>query len=68
MNEHDCAVMETTLKEHTRDIQHFYNKLDRMDDDLDSIKASLNQIKWLATGGLAFYVIDNVGLLEVLTR
>ncbi len=68
MNEHDCAVMDTTIKEHGRDIQHFYTKFSRQDAALNAIKASINQIKWAATGGLAFYVIDNVGLLEALTR
>ena len=68
MNEHDCAVMDTKIKEHGRDIKYFYEKFDRMDGDLDAIKASINQIKWTAVGGLAFYVIENVGLLEVLTR
>jgi hypothetical protein len=38
-----------------------------MDDDISAIKASINQIKWVATGGLAFYVIENIGLLEALT-
>jgi hypothetical protein len=59
--------MDTTIKEHGRDIKYFYTKFSRMDDDISAIKASINQIKWVATGGLAFYVIENIGLLEALT-
>ena len=68
MTEAELAVMNNTLNTHSRDIEHFYNKLELLYADLNTIKAALNQIKWVATGGLAFYVIENVGLIEAITR
>jgi hypothetical protein len=34
--------------------------------DIALIQASLNQIKYTVYGGLGFYVIDGIGLLETL--
>jgi hypothetical protein len=66
MNERDCAVMESRLASHEKSIEHIYISIDTMRRDIALIQASLNQIKYTVYGGLSFYVIDGIGLLETI--
>jgi|LWDU01.1.fsa_nt_gi hypothetical protein len=55
--EYDRAVMDTKIKEFGRDIKYLYGKLGRIEDNLDTIKRSVDEIKWVAVGGLSFYAL-----------
>jgi hypothetical protein len=66
MNEHDCAKLNAKVTRHSSQIQYLYESIERTNLDMTVIKESLKQIKWTVMGGLGFYVIDNIGILEAL--
>jgi hypothetical protein len=66
MNERDCAVMESRILQHEKQLTDITKSMDDMRDDIALIQASISQIRNLAYGAVAFYVVSNVGLLEAL--
>ncbi len=63
--EERVARMETTLDRHDSQITKLFSRVDETNKCIQKINNSMLQIKWSVYGAIGFYVISQVGILEV---
>ena len=52
------------IDEHEKELKKLYKSFEKIADFQEKTAKSSNAIKWLVIGGLAFYVLENIGLVE----
>ena len=55
--------LEFKVKEHDRQLERLFKKADSMDDHLGRIQKTLDQIKYMAWGALAYLAVSELGIL-----
>ena len=63
--EERVARMETTLDRHDSQITKLFSRVDETNKCIQKINNSMLQIKWSVYGAIGFYIISQVGILEV---
>jgi len=58
--------LERTSERHTEQIETLFSKLDSVKTQLCSIQNTLNQIRYMFLGGLAWFILTEVGILTAL--
>lgn len=59
---------EETLRQYGKRLDTLHTDYLRMNETLQGILATLNQIKWVGTGVLVTVIANQVGLLEILKQ
>jgi len=57
-------LIERTIARHDEQIARLFSKVDSVNQHLIDIQKSLDQIKYLGLGMLAYFVISEVGFIE----
>ena len=58
--------VEKIVEKHTDQIETLFSKLDSVKTQLCSIQNTLNQIRYMFLGGLAWFILTEVGILTAL--
>jgi hypothetical protein len=58
--------LERTSERHTEQIETLFSKLDSVKTQLCTIQNTLNQIRYMFLGGLAWFILTEVGILTAL--
>jgi hypothetical protein len=58
--------LERTSERHTEQIETLFSKLDSVKTQLCLIQNTLNQIRYMFLGGLAWFILTEVGILTAL--
>ena len=58
--------LEIIVEGHQEDLKELGDTSKMLKEALDGIKATLQQIKWLAVGGAIVFVSNEVGIIKVL--
>ena len=64
----EFRVLDERLKAHARRLEILESNQKSLSEGLVSIQKSLSQIKWIATGMVVMFLIQQFGLAEVLRR
>lgn len=59
------ARIETTVDRHDSQITKLFSRIDETNKCILKINNSMLQIKWSVYGAIGFYVVSQVGILEV---
>jgi len=57
-------LIERTIARHDEQIARLFSKVDSVNQHLIDIQKSLDQIKYLGLGMLAYFVISEIGFIE----
>jgi len=60
--------LEWELSNHTQDINELHKISRDLNNNIGTIKTSLNQIKWFILGAGSFMVLQEIGLIEFLKK
>lgn len=64
--ENRLKVIETTIERHDAQINKLFSRVDGISKNLACIQKTIDQVKYLALGGFAFFIISEMGLLAAL--
>ena len=58
--------LEKAVSRHEDQIANLFSKVDNVNLHLTKIQNTLNQIRWMGTGAIVYYILTEVGLLAAL--
>jgi len=64
--ENRVNTLEKIVEKHTDQINTLFSKLDTVKTQLCTIQNTLNQIRYMFLGGLAWFILTEVGILTAL--
>lgn len=64
--ERRVKLLEEAVRRHNDQIAKLFNKVDSVNEHLSAIQKTLDQIKYMAYGGLGYFAISEMGLLNAI--